>query len=69
MVRPPKQEVSMKLITTFELASRNEAELYSMLRATFNELAKSKPDTPERRNALASLENIRRVINSRAFCP
>jgi len=59
----------MKLITIFELASRNEAELHSLYRAVFNELAKSKPDTPERRNALASLENIRRVINSRAFCP
>lgn len=69
MVRPPKQEVSMKLITIFELASRNKAKLHSLYRAVFNELAKSKPDTPERRTALASLENIRRVINSRAFCP
>jgi len=59
----------MKLITIFELASRNEAELHSLYRAIFNDLAQSKPDSQERRNALASLENIKREIRSRALSP
>ena len=59
----------MKLITRFELAAKNENELYALLREAFNELAKSKKESHERRNALASIENIQREIGSRAFCP
>ncbi len=59
----------MRLITRFETAAKNESELYSLLREAFNELARSEPDTHQRRNALASLENIQREIGSRAFCP
>ena len=58
----------MRLITRFEMAAKNENELYSLLREVFNELARSEPDTYSRRNALASLENIQREIGSRAFC-
>ena len=47
----------MKLITRFELAAKSESELYALLREVFNELARSEPDSHERRNALASLEN------------
>lgn len=59
----------MKLITRFELATKNESELNALLREAFNELAKSKRHSHERRNALASIENIQREIGSRAPCP
>jgi hypothetical protein len=60
-----KQEVTMKLITRFELAAKNENELYGLHKKAFNELAKSRPKTLERVNALASLENIERELSSR----
>ncbi len=59
----------MKLITRFELASKSEAELYVLLREVFNELARSEPSSHQRRNALASIENIQNEINSRALFP
>ena len=59
----------MKLITKFELAAKSESELYALLREVFNELSRSEPDSHERRNALASLENIQKEIGSRAPCP
>ncbi len=52
----------MKLITQFELASKSKTELHSLYRETFNELVKSDKNSPERRNALASLENIQREL-------
>lgn len=48
----------MRLITKFALASKTETELRSLLREAFNALAASEPNSPERRNALASIENI-----------
>ncbi len=59
----------MRLITRFELAAKNENELHGLLREAFNELARSDFDTHQRRNALASIENIQREISSKAFCP
>ncbi|MCP5391921.1 MAG: hypothetical protein H6920_09915 [Sphingomonadaceae bacterium] len=59
----------MKLITRFELASRSTNELRRLLREVFNELARSKPGTPERRNALASLETIRAELACRPDGP
>lgn len=59
------QEDTMKLITRFELAALSEPQLRSLLRETFNVLAKSKPDSPERRNALASMENIQAELGVR----
>ena len=59
----------MRLITRFELAARNEEELHTLLRMAFNEMAKSTPHTHQRRNALASIENIQREVNSRALSP
>ena len=56
----------MKLITRFELAALNENELRGLLREAFNALARSEPDSPERRNALASLENIQAELAFRA---
>jgi thymidylate kinase len=60
------QEVKMKLITRFELAAKNENELHAYLREAFNELARSEPDSHQRRNALASIENIQNEISARA---
>jgi len=59
----------MRLVTRFEMAAKNETELHGLLRNAFNELAKSNPHTHQRRNALASIENIRREIRSRTPCP
>jgi len=59
----------MRLVTIFELAAKNETELHGYLRNAFNELAKSNPHTHQRRNALASIENIQREIGSKALCP
>lgn len=59
----------MRLITRFELAAKNENELHALLRNAFNELARSDPDSHQRRNALASIENIQRELASRAMCP
>jgi hypothetical protein len=62
----------MKLITRFELAAKNESELHGLLRMVFNELAKSGPGTHQRRNALASIENIQNEIAekySQSFYP
>ncbi|MBL3619050.1 MAG: hypothetical protein JMN26_15130 [gamma proteobacterium endosymbiont of Lamellibrachia anaximandri] len=59
----------MKLITRFELAAKSKAELHALLREVFNELAKSNADTHQRRNALASIDNIQREIYSRDLCP
>ena len=55
----------MKLITRFELAAKTDQELHGLLRHCFNELAKSKPSGPERRNALASIENVQAEISLR----
>ena len=59
----------MKLLTRFELAAKNKNELHILLRESFNELAKSNTNTYERRNALASIENIQRELGSRALRP
>lgn len=55
----------MKLLTIFELATRSDNELYATYRDVFNELAKSEKGSADRRNSLASLENIERAIISR----
>ena len=59
----------MKLLTIFELASRSDNELHAIYRELFNELARSNEGSANRRNALASLENIRRVLQSRPYQP
>lgn len=59
----------MKLITRFELASKSTRELHGLLKMAFNELARSERETAERRNCLASLENIQNEMASRAPYP
>ena len=55
----------MHLITIFELARRNERELQSLFHEVAETLSRSAPHSQERRNALASLENISSVMRSR----
>ena len=55
----------MRLITRFELATRNSDELHRLHRDIFNRLARTGANTAERRNALASLENIQRELAQR----
>ena len=57
----------MKLITRFELASKNTSELHVLYREVFNALVRSEQDTAERRNCLASLENIQNELDFRAL--
>jgi len=59
----------MRLVTRFELAAKKEHELHALLRTAFNEAAKSKPDSYQRRNALASIENIQNELASRSPFP
>lgn len=59
----------MKLVTRFELATRSTRELHALIRVLFNELAKSAPDSAERRNALASLENVQAELACRGPTP
>ena len=55
----------MNLITHYELASKSVSELRGLYRTVFNTLVQSVPESAERRNALASLENISRELNRR----
>ncbi|MFZ6047396.1 hypothetical protein ACFW0H_14920 [Pseudomonas sp. CR3202] len=59
----------MKLLTIFELAAKPESELRALYREVFNASARSDQPREDYRNALASLENIRRVLNSRTWRP
>tara|TARA_R110002110_G_scaffold342710_1_gene552765 strand:- start:908 stop:1090 length:183 start_codon:yes stop_codon:yes gene_type:complete len=56
-----------RLILGQELQHLPEGELLALFNAVSQELTCSDPDTPERRNALGSLENIKRVLNQRNF--
>ncbi|MCR9135724.1 MAG: hypothetical protein NXI27_07010 [Alphaproteobacteria bacterium] len=55
----------MKLITRFEAASRSTAELHGLYREAFNAMAAAPLGSLERRNALASLDNIKRELANR----
>jgi hypothetical protein len=65
LARPPTQDVKMKLHTIFELANRSDNELLVIYRDVFNKLAQSDEGSAGRRNALATIENVNRVIRSR----
>lgn len=60
-----KEETTMKLITHFELATRSTSELHALYREIFNALVRSAPGSDERRNCLASLENVRSEMRNR----
>lgn len=59
----------MRLITHFELATRSDHELAALFAFVARELPRTKAGSPERRNALASLENIRRERAARLCRP
>jgi hypothetical protein len=63
-VGPQHKEENMKLISNHELQERSESELSALFRAVSEGLVRTSRGSPERRNALASLENISRA---RAF--
>jgi hypothetical protein len=51
----------MRLISTSELYRKSENELSALFHAVSARLVRTDRETPERRNALASLENISRA--------
>lgn len=55
----------MKLITRYELVSKSVCELRVLYSIVFNAFVQSASGSGERRNALASLENISRELNQR----
>lgn len=55
----------MKLITRFDAAKRSTAELHGLYRDAFNALAAAPRGSEDRRNALASLQNIETELASR----
>jgi hypothetical protein len=59
----------MKLITHFELAQRSDRELAALFASVACALPRTTPGSPERRNALASMENIRRERAARLARP
>ena len=59
----------MKLITNHELHKRSESELSALFCMVSKGLVRTKRGSPERRNALASLENISRARAVRMAAP
>ncbi len=55
----------MKLISNYELQNRSEGGLCGLFRTVSEALVRTGRGSPERRNALASLENISRVRAAR----
>ena len=53
----------MRLITSVDLSKKSELELRGLFSMVSKALVQTERDTPERRNALASLENISRTLN------
>lgn len=51
----------MKLISAYELEKRSEQELSALFYTISRDLVCTRPDTPARRNALGTLENIGRA--------
>lgn len=59
----------MKLVSTFELHRRSANELSELFGQVSRGLARTQRDSPERRNALATLENIARERRVRLAWP
>ncbi len=57
----------MKLVTRFEAASRNTAELHGLLREAFNSFAAAPRGSLDRLNALKSMRNIEAELAARGF--
>lgn len=59
----------MRLITSHELANRSKGELAALFCSVSKKLTMTKAGTPERRNALGSLENIARARRAKMMAP
>jgi hypothetical protein len=57
----------MKLISNHELARYSDSELSALFHSVWVSLVRTTQGTPERRNALASLENISRARSNRLY--
>lgn len=55
----------MRLITIFELAKLTDGELQVLFRETAAELVRADEGSADRRNALATLDNIANVMRQR----
>lgn len=55
----------MQLITIFELATLKSSELRALFRKTAAELTRTPAGSADRRNALATLDNITTVMRRR----
>ncbi len=60
-----QKEDTMKLVSRFEAASRNTAELHGLLKQAFNAFAAAPRGSEQRRDALASMRNIENELSSR----
>jgi hypothetical protein len=69
MAGPEAKEETMKIIINHELAGRNESELSVLFHIVSRHLALTMPCSPERRNVLASLENISRARLAAMMAP
>jgi len=58
----------MKLLSNHELLKRSDSELSALFCTVSKGLARTRRESPERRNALASLENISRARAVRMAC-
>ncbi len=56
-----KKEETVKLISAFELERRSEKELCALFHEVSQKLVRTKRNSPARRNALGTLENITRA--------
>jgi hypothetical protein len=52
-----------------ELQHRSERELRAAFRKAHDDLARSAPGSAERRNTLATIENVTRALNARRAQP
>jgi hypothetical protein len=65
-----QKEETMKLISNHELLERSESELSALFRAVSEDLVRTSRGSHERRNVLASLENISLARAARmSTCP
>jgi len=67
MAGPRTGGKTMKLILNHELEKRSESELSALFCTVSKALVHTKRGSPERRNALASLENISRARSVRVL--
>lgn len=59
----------MKVFTSLELSAKTERELSALFGAVSKALITTSRGTPQRRNALASLENISRARCAQGYRP